>query len=179
VIARGRILRVFTTGSGISGHAIEACLTNRRGRSMTLLAARAGGGLGGRSLTVDASSGPLVAYTLTSFGVDSGTTSLLVADVAARRVIRDLLAGHYVDAGFAGYERVEKVVLGPEGAIGWISAASKGARLPPTYAVHAAARIGQPRVLDEGGDIGATSLSISGRTLRWRHAGIERTAPLP
>jgi|GEM_PF-2598614 len=177
LLARGRIMRVYRTGAGPSQGAVEACLAGRRGH-MTLLGAR-GPGLGGRSLSVAASSGPLLAYLVTSFGVDSGATALLVADVQARRVIRELPAGHYVDAGIAGYERVEKVALGPEGAVGWISASSEGRQRPVSYIVHGAATIGEPRVLDEGPDIGPTSLTLSGRTLHWWHAGTERSAPLP
>ena len=180
LIAHNRILRVYTTGTLTQGRAVEACLSHRHGR-MTLLAARApGAGLGGRSLAVDASSGPLVAYSLTSFGVDSGSVSLRVADVAARRVLRELSVGRYVDAGFGGYERVTKVVLGPEGALGWIAAAKgPGPATAVSYYVRAAATIGQPRVLDEGEDIGATALSLTGRTLHWWHAGIEHSALLP
>ena len=179
LIARGRILRVYTPGPGTYKGAIEACLTGRAGR-MTLLAARTPGpGPIGRSLQVNAWSGPLVAYTLTSFGVDSGTTSLLVADVAARRILRQLPTGHYVDAGLGGYERSTKVVLGPEGAVGWIAATSGPGHQSPAYSVHAAATIGEPHVLDEGPDIGPASLTLTGRTLHWWHAGIEHSARLP
>ena len=179
LIAHGRILRVYRTGPGTYKDAIDACLTGRAGH-MTLLAARAPGpGPIGRSLQVNAWSGPLIAYTLTSFGVDSGTTSLVIADVAARRILRQLPTGHYVDAGLGGYERATKVVLGPEGAVGWIVAASPPGHQGPTYSVHAAATIGEPQVLDEGPDIGPASLTLTGRTLHWWRSGIERSARLP
>jgi len=179
VLARGRLMRVYATGAGASRGPVQACLAGRRGH-MTLMAARGAlPGLGGRSLAVAAWSGPLVAYTLTSFGVDSGTTTLLVADVAARRVIRELPVGRYVDAGFAGYERATKIVLGPEGAVGWIAATAERGRPGPLYSVHAAATIGEPRVLDEGPDIGPGSLTVTGKILHWWHAGVERSARLP
>jgi hypothetical protein len=180
MIAHDRFVRVYTTGTGpLSGHAVEACLTGRRGRMTLLAAASPGAGPGGRSLAVDASSGPLIAYSLTSFGVDSGSTSLVVADVDARRVLRRLTVGHYVDAGFAGYERITQVALGPEGAVGWIAAAKGPGEASQTYSVHAAATVGEPRVLDEGPDIGPESLTLTGGTLHWWHAGIEHSAPLP
>ncbi len=171
VIARGAILRVYTTPS--AGSTVYACLRGRHTR-MTLLAAGAH-----HSLAVMASSGPLVAFTVTSFGVDAGSVALRVADVQARRVIRELPVGHYIDAGFVGYERVEKVVLGPEGGVGWIAAMGQSGHGAPDYAVHDAATVGEPRLLDEGPDIGPDTLSIAFRTLHWWHAGIEHSALLP
>jgi len=179
LIAHGRILRVYTSGTGpLSGHAVDACLAGRPGR-MTLLAARSPGvGLGGRSLSVEASSGPLLAYSVTSFGVDSGSISLVIADVAARRILRELAVGHYVDAGFGGSERVLKVVLGAEGAVGWIAESKGPGQASPMYSVHVAATVGEPRLLDEGEEIGSGSLTLTGRELHWSHAGIERSARL-
>lgn len=179
LIAHGRILRVYTSGTGpLSGHAVDACLAGRPG-GMTLLAARSPGvGLGGRSLSVEASSGPLIAYSVTSFGVDSGSISLLIADVAARRVLRELTVGHYVDAGIGGSERVTKLVLGPEGAVGWIAVSKGPGQTSPTYSVHVAATVGEPRLLDEGEAIGSDSLTLTGRLLHWWHGGIEHSARL-
>ena len=171
-------MRVYSSGPAGPGRAIEACLAGRTGH-MTLLAGPTGGALEGRSLTVGASSGPLVAYLLTSFGAGSGSIRLLVADVAARRVLRELPVGHYADGGLAGYERPTEVVLGPEGGVGWIAAVGEAGGQGPTYTVHTAATVGEPRLLDEGADIGAGSLSLTGFTLHWWHGGIEHSAPLP
>ncbi len=128
-------------------------------------------------------SGPIVAYLSSSFGVDTSATSLTVADVEARRVLRNVgEVGKSIDAGFAGSERVTKLVLGPEGAVAWITAVSESGRpgqAPQTYVLHAAATVGELQVLDEGPDIGGESLTLAGRTLHWWHAGIERSALLP
>jgi hypothetical protein len=48
-----------------------------------------------------------------------------------------------------------------------------------TLLIYTAATSGPAIVLDEGPDIGSTSLSLSAGTLSWWHAGVERTAPLP
>jgi len=177
VVGRGGLVRVYTTAAGPPGAGtVEACLMGRTGH-MTLLRARAGAHLG-RSLQYAASSGPLVAYEVTTFGVDSGSTSLLIADVQARRVLRELPVGNYVDAGILEREAPTKVVLGPEGAVAWI-AAGHGPNQQVTYTVRAAATIGPVEILDEANDVGATSLTLKGRTLGWWHGGQERHAQLP
>jgi hypothetical protein len=178
-IAHDRLLSVYSTGGGPLEDPIEACLLARGGR-MTLLAKRTGqGGPAGRGLRVEALSGSIVAYLITSFGVDSGSTDLVIADVAARRVLRDVPAGKYVDAGILGSESVSKLVLAPEGAVAWVTSSREGNTSPTTYVVHAAARSGAPTILDEGPDIGPTSLVLTGRKLSWSRGGIRKSAALP
>jgi hypothetical protein len=179
LIAHDRAIRVYSTGSATLGRPVEACLIGAGTRMTLLPRGGGGGGPAGQSLKVATFSGPLVAYLLTSFGVDSGSTRLAIADVASRRVLRELLVGHYVDAGFGGGEAVTKVVLGPRGAVAWIAGSHGPGNQTVTYAVHTARTVGPPKVLDEGTDIGATSLTLAGRTLSWSHGGVEHTAELP
>jgi hypothetical protein len=126
--------------------------------------------------------GPIVAYIETQSGIDTGTRSIHVIDVATRRVLREVSgAGGFGDAGFLGYESITEIVVDERGALAWIS--ERGRRgfheVAPTFAVHAAGVTGPPRVLDEGPGIGQTSLSLEGGTLRWWHDGVQRSAPLP
>jgi hypothetical protein len=152
---------------------VEACLTGYEGH-MTLLGASAHFGV---SLKVAATSGPLVAYLITTFGVDSGSTSLRVADVPARRVLRELTVGNYIDGGILEREAPTRVVLGPEGAVAWI-AASHGPDQRVSYAVRTAATIGHVQTLDEGRTIAPGRLRLLGGRIIWWHAGIERHGPL-
>ncbi len=177
-IAHDRLVTVYSTGVGLDKQ-VEACL-RAGGRRMTLLAkpTRPGGPLGLR-LRVEALSGSIVACLISSFGVDSGSTGLLIADVASRRVLREASAGRYVDAGILGSESVSKLVLGREGAVGWIMARRERGASATTYIVRGAGRTGPASTLDEGPDIGATSLSLTGHTLTWWHGGIEKSAALP
>jgi hypothetical protein len=175
VIDREGLVRVYSTGplTGSLRSPIQACLAGRSGH-MTLLSE---GGRFGVSLAVSATSGPLVAYLITRFGVDSGSTVLRVADVSARRVLRELTIGSYIDGGILEREAPTRVVLGPEGAVGWI-AASHGPDQHVTYTVRTAATIGPIEKLDEGPEISPRRLTLSGRRMGWWHDGTELHAPL-
>lgn len=175
VVGNDGMVRLYTTGPATLplGSALQACLAGREGH-MTLLRP---GGRSGLSLKLAASSGPLLAYLVTRFGVDSASTVLRVADVSARRVLRELTVGNYVDAGILERETPTRVVLGPEGAVGWI-AASHGPDQRTTYAVRTAATVGRVETLDEGPDISPRRLTLSGQRLAWWHAGTELHAPL-
>jgi len=179
VIAGNGIVRVYSTMTAKSPFApprTEACVV-RSGARMTLVAPRRSGGLrklfGGLAL-----SGTVVAYLEVQFGVDSGCESIFVADVAARRILRQVPSvGCWVDAGFVRRETVTDLVVGQRGSVAWVL--ERGAReSPKTLVVYTAAISGVPAVLDEGPDIGATSLSLSSGTLSWWHAGVQRTAQL-
>jgi hypothetical protein len=179
VLAKDAVVRVYepaATYRGEAPSAIYACLAGHRGH-MTLLPPNpqihAHRSLGAFQLA-----GAVVGYIATQFGVDSGTTTLVVVDVASRRVLRSLEAGHYVDAGFILAEGVQQFLVSPRGSLAWISYRSEH-RAPKEYAVHAAAPEQPPRVLDEGRDIGGSSLALAGGTLSWRHGADERSAPLP
>jgi hypothetical protein len=146
---------------------------------MTLLPAPSPGQRGlHRSVGQFRLAGHVAGYIETQFGVDSGTTSLIVVDVSTRHTIRMLPAGTYVDAGIIFREGVTDFLVTPHGSIAWIIARSEH-RAAPLLTVHVAARSGPARTLDEGGDIGESSLALAGGTVSWWHAGSERTAPMP
>lgn len=76
--------------------------------------------------------------------------------------------------------KVPALVLGSTGGAAWIFeetpiSSSEGTRLREVHA----ARTGGIRKLDEGLDIDATSLRLSGTTVRWEKGGAAQSAPLP
>jgi hypothetical protein len=76
--------------------------------------------------------------------------------------------------------KVPALVLGSSGGAAWIFeetpiSSSEGTRLREVHA----ARTGAIRKLDEGLDIAATSLRLSGSTVSWTKGGAAQSAPLP
>jgi hypothetical protein len=136
--------------------------------------------IGFHSLGATAIAGTLVAYVDTRGGVDSGSSSIIVVDVATRRVLRSVPGvATYVDAGIIRSEHVRSLaVIAPDGATAWIVEAGTRGR-PKTLRVYDAARTGPARLVDEGSDIGAESLRVSGRTISWAHGTGTRSADLP
>jgi hypothetical protein len=177
-VAKGRLVRVYETSSGVAPNRrvrVSACERGTGHAPMTLIAPRSRPP--GVSLGAVAIAGTLVAYVETTFGVDSGSSRIVVVDVSARRVLRSLPAGAYVDAGIIRREHVRALAVAADGAIGWIL--ERGRAQAEKRYVYEASRTGPVSLLDEGADIGAESLQISGRTLSWQHAGTRRSALLP
>lgn len=178
VIARDKAVRVYEAGTG-PNQSVTACLT-RNGQRMTLIAARRPGGgfLRGGIIRI-AFSGAIVAYEENQHGVDSGSDSITVVDVAARRVIRDVSdVGRYVDAGIIFSLAVTDMVVSPSGAVAWIAAEGRHRELA-VRRVRLAPASGPERTLDEGPDIAAEPLKLSAGVLSWWHVGVLRTAPMP
>ncbi len=177
VLARDSAVAVYETRARTSGEprAVWACLSGHSGH-MTLLAPT--------RLNLHVSlqrvelAGHIAAYLLTQFGVDSGTTSLVVVDVAARRVLHAVQAGSYVDAGIVAREAVERFLVTPHGSVAW-SATRRDRDLPAVGSVWAAPREGAPVLLEEGEAIDAGSLALAGTTLSWTDAGAQRAAAMP
>ena len=177
VLARDRAVTVYETRarSASDPRAVWACLSGHSGH-MTLLAPT--------RLNLHVSlqrvelAGHVAAYLLTEFGVDSGTTDLVVVDVAARRVLHAIQAGSYVDAGILGREAVERFVVTPHGSVAW-SATRQDRGVPTVASVWAAPREGAAIALDSGEAIDAGSLSLAGTTLSWTDGGAQRTAAMP
>lgn len=146
---------------------------------MTLVPEPSRSGLGPhRSLGELALAGTVVGYIETQFGVDSGTTTLFLVDVRARRLLRSLDAGHYVDAGLISSDAITDFVLTPRGSVAWISERTEHGVLSQR-AVHVAAPKGNPVSLDEGTTIDPRSLTLSQGTLAWSDGGAPRTASMP
>ncbi len=122
--------------------------------------------------------GDILGYSETQFGVDSGTTRVVIADVARRRIIRSIEGGNYVDAGLILSEGVDSFVLSSTGAVAWIRSRSEHRQLTDVV-VYAAPRVGDASVLDKGTSIDPASLRLSGTTISWVDGGARRTAAMP
>ncbi len=177
MLARSAAVRVYETRprSAREPRAVLACLSGHRGH-MTLLAPT--------QLNLHTSlsrfelAGHVAAYLETQFGVDSGTTKLVVVDVGARRVLHAIEAGSYVDAGLVFSEAVIRFLITSRGSVAW-TVTRDDRRDPALESVWAAPREGPPALLDSGEAIDAGSLALAGTTLSWTDAGAQRTAPMP
>jgi hypothetical protein len=177
LLARDRILRVYSTGAEPAATVVACRLGS--GARMTLQPGPSHRFRGlHRSVGGLVLAGGLVGYEETQFGVDSGTTRVVVADVGRRRVLRSIEGGKYVDAGLIVAEGVERFVLTPGGAVAWVTTRSKRRRLTDVT-VSAAPPVGNAVVLDEGLAIDPSSLRRSGSTVSWIDGGVRRTAPMP
>jgi hypothetical protein len=177
VLARGAAIRIYETRSRSAAQprSVLACLSGHSGH-MTLLAPTRLNlhiSLGRFELA-----GHVAAYLATQFGVDSGTTKLVVVDVGARRVLRSIEAGSYVDAGLIFREAVIRYVVTSRGSVAW-TVTREDRREAPLESVWAAPREGPAARLDSGPAIDAGSLALSRATLSWTDAGAQRTAPMP
>jgi hypothetical protein len=177
VLAHDRSVRIYSTGTQLAETVVACSLLS--GSRITLLPAYSPGfhglhhSVGGFELA-----GAIVGFTEAQFGVDSGTTRLVIADVARGRVLRSIAGGNYVDAGFVLAEGISRFVMTPTGAVAWVATRSKAGQLTGVT-VSAAARAGAPAVLDEGLGIDPSSLRLAGGTVSWSDGGVLRTAPVP
>lgn len=171
-------MRVYSTGPQSSNtYAVRACRRGA-GASMTLLAARSQRHFGlHHSVGQFALAGDFVGYIETQHGVDSGTTTLIVVDVASRRKLHEIASGHYVDAGFVFSEGVTDFVVSNRGSVAWITERGKGGSLEERT-VQVVGPTGIATVADASTTIDPTSLRLSGHTLSWSDAGVIRTAPM-
>jgi hypothetical protein len=177
VLARDRYVWIYRTRARRAGEpaATMACLAGHTGH-ITLLAPT--------RLNLRSSLGPfelagrVAAYLETEFGVDSGTTQLVVVDIGARRVLRSTGVGQYVDAGLIRSDRVVRFVVTPRGSVAW-SLVQTEHRQQVGVSIYAAPREGAPALLEAGADIDPGSLSLAGRTVRWTRAGTARAVPMP
>ena len=181
VLASNKLVRVYAYPSTKERYPrprrSEACLVGR-GTRMTLFDPESDEGRHPR-FSVVALSGTLVAYSISHHGTDSGGSRLLLANVKARRILRELPGEGFVDAGFAGGTYRTDLVLDPSG-----SAALIEERVGPvsertdSFVVRAAPLGGEELLLDEGPDIEPHSLRLRSGTLSWQNAGVTRTARL-
>lgn len=175
LLAHDRAVRVYRVGPE---GAVVACLVGHSGH-MTLLAKPAPcchglrGSVGSFELA-----GPLVGYIETRFGVDSGSSRLILVDVAARRVLRSIDGGSYVDAGLILSERIASFVLDSRGSLAWVTSRSEH-REPAQLSVHDAAPHRPPETLDDGPSIDPHSLRLSYGHLSWSNAGTTHTVSIP
>jgi hypothetical protein len=180
VVASDKLVRVYsyppTKERFAPPRRTEACVIGR-GIRMTLFDPELHTGVRFRTFAVVALASTVVAYSISSHGIDTGTSSVFLADIASRRILRELPGGGFIDAGFISRTRITGFVLDASGSAAWIDEVG-GGRRATTFVVRSAPTGHEEVVLDEGSDIAPNSLQLSSGTLSWLDAGMRRTARL-
>lgn len=159
---------------------VTACLVGHRTR-MTLLPPPPPRPLPGRrlppSLEKIVLAGPIAAYVVGGrTGIDTSSSTLVVADIASRRILRTTSAGR--GAGPLWELRLTSLVVTSSGSVAWIiQQLRNGATVEA--AVFAAPPIGNAILLDKSPEIAPESLTLADGVLGWSDGGTERTAKMP
>jgi hypothetical protein len=120
----------------------------------------------------------IVAYSVTSGGVDFFNTSVIAYDLMTGRLL-------YVFPATTSTERPESVyfvkalVMTPSGSVAWIGSKFSFFGFQTIYEVHTALTSGATALLDQGPSIVRGSLRLSDGVVSWTNAGARRSAPLP
>jgi hypothetical protein len=121
--------------------------------------------------------GDLVAYGVETCGVDTGSSTVVVRNLATGRRLADLPA-FMLSLGAESFVSVQALVLRHDGAVGWIaggqSIVSHG---PPSYEVHRFEG-GTSSLLESGTAISPSSLRLAGSRMTWRDGGVTHSATL-
>jgi hypothetical protein len=175
-IAKDRAVRVYSVaGKTSSRTSTYACLL---GRGTTVTLSKPGRG---RSTSIGhiALAGTIVAFTNSTHGVDTGSTDIVVLDLASRRTLLTVpQAGGFIDACFISFQEVTDLLVTARGSVAWL--VRKGAQCKTiTYEVFSAQTSGAPTLLEEGPAIVPNSLHLSNETMSWQNAGQQKSARLP
>lgn len=163
-------------------HHTEACLV-RTGARMTLLdpgqPSESRGFVGFQAIA-----GNIVAYSSERDETGSASSTVFVADIAARRILRELTVGNSPYAKVSSRTRMTAFALAPSGSAAWIDEKTTWTSFrhgpdTKTFVVSAAPLGVQEVVLDESPYIGESSLTLTSGTLAWWDGGAERSARLP
>jgi hypothetical protein len=175
-IAKDRAVRVYSiAGKNLSRRSTYACLL-RRGTTVTLSTPEQGRLVSIEHLTF---AGPVIAFTRSTHGVDTGSTDIAVVNVASRRTLLTVpQVGGFIDACFISFQEVTDLVVTARGSVAWL--VRKGAQCKTTtYEVYSAQKSGAPTLLEEGPAIAPKSLRLSNGTVSWQNAGQQKSARLP
>lgn len=174
-VARDREVRVYSLANKTPGHdGTYACLLHS-GSTVALVKPRR---YRPDSIGHIALAGTIVAYTDSTHGVDTGSTGIVVVNVAARRTLLTIPGvGGFIDACVISFREVTDLVVTDRGSVAWI--VRKGANCrTATFEVHSAHASGAQSLLEEGPAIVPGSLRVSGQTASWESGGQRRSASL-
>jgi hypothetical protein len=122
--------------------------------------------------------GTIVAFTDSTHRVDTGSTSIVVVNVAARRILLTIPGvGGFIDACIISFRDVTDLVVTDRGAVAWIVRKGVNCRTT-TFEVHSAHASGAQSLLEEGPAIVPGSLRVSGQAASWESGGQRRSASL-
>ena len=117
-----------------------------------------------------------VAYGLSSFGVDTVSSQVIVRDLGTGQQLRAAAPTNRILP--ESFTSVDSIVVKADGATAWISQTSSVIRHgSPVVQVWRADARGQS-LLDSGGSIDARSLRRSGSIVSWRNGSKVRSATL-
>ncbi len=174
-VARDRDVRVYLLASRAPGHdGTYACLLHS-GSTIALAKPRR---YRPDSIGHVVLAGTIVAYTDSTHGVDTGSTGIVVVNVAARRTLLTIPGvGGFIDACVISFRDVTDLVVTDRGSVAWI--VRKGANCrTTTFEVQSAHASGAQSLLEEGQAIVPGSLRVSGQTASWESGGQRRAASL-
>lgn len=174
-VARDRDVRVYSLANKASGHDdTYACLLHS-GSTVALAKLRR---YRPDSIGHIVLAGTIVAYTDSTHGVDTGSTGIVVVNVAARRTLLSIPGvGGFIDACVISFRDVTDLVVTDRGSVAWI--VRKGANCrTATFEVHSARASGAQSLLEEGPAIVPGSLRVSGQTASWESGGQRKSASL-
>lgn len=174
-VARDRDVRVYSLADKVSrDYGTYACLLHT-GSTVALAKPRR---YRPDSIGHIVLAGTIVAYTDSTHGIDTGSTDIVVVNVAARRTLFTIPGvGGFIDACVISFRDVTDLVVTDRGSVAWI--VRKGANCrTATFEVHSAHASGAQSLLEEGPAIVPGSLRVSGQTASWENGGQRRSASL-
>jgi len=122
--------------------------------------------------------GTIVAYADSAHGVDTGSTGIVVVNVAARRTLLTIPGvGMFIDGCVISFRDVTDLVVTDRGSVAWIVRKGTNCRTS-TFEVRGARTSGVQTLLEDGPAIVPGSLRASGQTARWESGGHLRSASL-
>ncbi len=176
VLAQNRQVRVYSRKAKRASEGIYACL--RRTARTTTIARPGQRALRGVAIEHITLAGTMVAYTSSTHGVDTGSTSIEVLDVADGHVVLSVPhAAGFVDACVIQFRRITDLLVTARGSIAWIL--EKGSRCKTTTLQLYSAQVSTaPSLLDEGPTIASESLRLREGAVSWEDGGRVVTARL-
>ena len=119
--------------------------------------------------------GRIAAYGLLTSGVDTGLATVNVRRLTTGEQVVQRPATTSV--GVEGFQSVESLVLKSDGAVAWIATARS---IGPPKFIRQVERLDERgfRRLDSGPDVAASSLTLHGFRLAWKHGASTRTTTL-
>jgi hypothetical protein len=163
-VARDRDVRVYSLASKAPGQEGTYACVLHSGRTVVLAKPRR---YRPDSIGHVVLAGRIVAYTDSTHGIDTGSTGIVVVNVAARRTLLTIPGvGGFIDACVISFREVTDLVVTDRGSVAWIVRKGADCRTV-TFEVQSAHASGAQGLLEEGPAIVPGSLRVSGQTASW------------
>jgi hypothetical protein len=157
---------------GTKAHTRACCTAVARSRSPS------GAGTAQTRSATSCSPGGSSPFTDSTHRVDTGSTSIVVVNVAARRILLTIPGvGDFMDACVISFRDLTDLVVTDRGSVAWIVRKGVNCRTT-TFEVHSAHASGAQSLLEEGPAIVPGSLRVSGQAASWESGGQRRSASL-